>query len=109
MKIFLFFAILILGFTAAITAAVKPEMFEQKFMEVRAPIDQYMAEKRDLKWKEIKDQERSVWMKNKRLPSDCASPRTAIREIECNNKKQQLVLAFEQEWSDKVRNGWEPD
>jgi hypothetical protein len=109
MKIFAFFAILILGFFATITAAVRPDIVEQKYMEVRAPIDHYFDEKRAITWKEAKDQERANWMVKQQLPTDCRSPKTAIRELECKNQNQLLVAAFEQEWAAKVRQGWKPE
>jgi len=109
MKIYIFFAILILGFFAAITAAVRPDIVEQKFMAVRAPLDQHFADIRATTWKEARDQARASWMLKQQLPSDCRRPKTAIRELECDNKKQLLAQAFEQEWGNKVRSGWKPE
>lgn len=86
MKIFVFFAILSLGFFAAITAAVRPDIVEQKYMAVRAPIVQHFAEKRAASWKEAKETERAIWMLKLQQSADCNSPKTAIREMECNNK-----------------------
>jgi len=109
MKIFVFFSILILGFFAAVTAAVRPDIVEKKYMAIRDPIDQHFAAQREKTWNEAKDQERATWMLKHQLPSDCRNPKTAIKEMECNNKKQLLAQAFDKEWNNKVRSGWKPD
>jgi hypothetical protein len=110
MKIFVFFAILFLGFFVAITAAVRPDIVEKQYMAARAPIDQHFADKRAATWKEAKDQERAIWMlKQKQLPSDCKTPKTAIREMECKNIKQLRDQAFEKEWDDRIKSGWKPE
>jgi hypothetical protein len=109
MKTYIFFAILILGFFVAITAAVRPDIVEKKFMAARAPIENHFADNRATTWKEAKDQARASWMLKKQLPSDCRKPKTAIRELECDNKKQLLAQAFEQEWGEKLRSGWKPE
>jgi hypothetical protein len=109
MKIFMFFAILILGFFVTITAAVRPDIVEQKYKEMRAPFDQHFADKRAMTWKDAKESARAIWMLKLRQPADCRSPKTAIREMECNNTKQQFARAFEQDWADRVRNGWKPE
>lgn len=109
MKIFMFFAILILGFFVTITAAVRPDIVEQKYKEMRAPIDQYFADRRAMTWKDAKESARAIWMLKLQQPADCRSPKTAMREMECDNTKQQFVRAFEQDWADRVRNGWKPE
>lgn len=108
MKIFIFFTILILGFFSAITAAVRPDIVEQKFREVRAPISRYFDDKHALNWKEAKESERALWMLKQQLPADCRAPQTAIRDLECKNKKDLYAQAFEREWSTKIRSGWKP-
>lgn len=109
MKILVFFAILILGFFAVITAAVRPDVIEQKYREVRSLIDQHFAEKRAQSWNDAKESERAIWMLQQQLPADCSAPKTAIREMECSNKKQLRAQAFEQDWENRVRSGWKPD
>jgi hypothetical protein len=109
MKIFAFFAILIIGFFIAVTAAVRPDIIEQKYRAVRAPIDHHFAETRAALWEEAKNSERARWMLKQHLPADCRSPKTAIRDMECNNIKQLQAQTFEQEWEEKVRNGWKPE
>lgn len=109
MKIFAFFAILILGFTTAITAAVKPEAIEQNYLAMRAPIDQYFAKKQETAWRVAKDMERAAWMLKQQMPADCKSPKTAIRELECSNKKQLLARTFDREWTKKINSGWKPE
>ncbi len=109
MKIFAFFAILILGFFATITAAVRPDVIEQKYREIRSPIDQHFAEKSARTWNDAKESERAIWMLKLQLPADCSSPKTAIREVECDNRRQLHAQAFEQDWANRVRRGWKPD
>lgn len=109
MKIYVFYVILILGFFAAVTAAVRPDVVEQKYLAIRDPIDLHFAAPREKTWKEAKDQERATWMLKHQLPVDCKYPKTAIKEMECNNKKQLLAQAFNEEWENKVRSGWKPE
>lgn len=109
MRVFAFFAIMILGFFATITAVVRPDIVQQKYMAVRAPFDHYFAEKHATTWKEAKDSERAIWMLKHPLSADCKSPKTAIRELECRNQRQIQAAAFEQEWADRVRSGWKPE
>jgi hypothetical protein len=109
MKLFIFFAILILGFFSAITAAVRPDIVVQKYTEVREPLTRYFAEKHALTWKEAKDSERALWMLKRQLPADCQVPKTALREMECKNKRDLYSQAFEQNWTEKIRSGWKPE
>jgi hypothetical protein len=103
------FTILIISTFAIITAMTRPDIINKKYSEIRAPIDQYLAEKSDKIWNDAKQTERAMWMLKLRLPHDCSLPKTAIREIECNNLMQMHAQIFEQNWSNKVRNGWKPD
>lgn len=109
MKVFLFFAVLILGFFLAITAAVKPETIEQHYNQITAPLEDHMAEKEAKLWQEAKQAEKAAWMVKLKLPGDCATTRSAIRELECRNQMQLHAQAFEQAWSAKVAGGWKPE
>ena len=109
MKTIALFTFLVIGFFGIITALARPDIIEKKYSEVRAPIDQYFAEKNSRVWKETKDTERATWMMRLHLPADCAAPKTAIRELECRNKMKLHAQAFEQNWAYKVNTGWKPD
>jgi len=73
------------------------------------PIDQYFAEKKAKVWNEAKEIERANWMLKLHLPADCGVPKTSIRELECRNNMKMHAQAFEQNWTNKVNNGWKPD
>jgi hypothetical protein len=108
MKTYLFFVILILGFFSAVTAAVKPDVFAQKYKEVEAKIERAQAEKKAMTWSAAKTADRAAWMLKQPLPANCASPKSAIRELECRNIVQLHAQAFEQAWVQKVNKGWKP-
>ena len=108
MKVYLFFAVLILGFTLAITAAVRPDAIEQHYKALAAPIKKHLSERKDAMLREAKATELAVWMKKLKLPADCVTTKSAIRELECRNQMQLHTQAFEQAWSAKVNSGWEP-
>ena len=108
MRTYFFFAILIMGFFAAITAAVRPELIENKYLELRAPIDQYFSEKHAKTWAEAKESDRAKWMLKLRLPAYCTPPHSSLRELECNAIIKTHEEAFEKSWNEDVRNGWKP-
>ncbi|MBU1425951.1 MAG: hypothetical protein KKH12_10635 [Gammaproteobacteria bacterium] len=85
------------------------DVVKQKYLAIREPIDLHFAAPQEKTWKEAKDQERATWMLKHQLPVECKYPKTAIKEMECNNKKQLLAQAFNEEWENKVRSGWKPE
>ena len=109
MKTYIFFALLIFGFFAIIIAIVRPEIIQNKYSEIRRPIDKYFTEKNNKAWNEAKLSERAMWMMKLKLPKDCYSPKSAIRDVECNNLMQIHAQAFEQIWSIKINSGWKPE
>lgn len=109
MKTIALFTLLIIGVFGIITALARPDILQTKYSEIRAPIDQFFAEKNAKAWKVAKDSERAAWNMNLHLPADCGAPKTAIRELECRNSMKQHTQAFEQNWANKVSNGWKPD
>lgn len=108
MKVFLFFAVLIVGFTLAITAAVKPEAIEQHYKSLTAPIEKHLSARKASLLREAKEEEFANWMMKLKLPADCTSTKSAVRELECRNLRQLHTRAFEQAWTAKVDSGWEP-
>ena len=98
MKTFIFFAILILGFFAAITAAVRPDILEEKYNEIRAPIDQHFEAEAKQEQRQNKEQARAAWMLKLQLPKECSSTTSALKEIECKNQKDQHMQQFERSW-----------
>lgn len=108
MRIYIFFVILILGFIGAITAAVRPDIVEAKYMELRSPVDQYFAHKEAMTWQKAKDEEFAAWMLKLKIPGDCSAPKTSLRQIECKNMVEQHQLKFANEWNNKVQAGWKP-
>src|SRR5512138_796295 len=108
MKTFAFFAILILGFTAAITAAVRPEAIIEKYDAAKAPFSRFSSDQQAEEWKTAKEQERARWMLRLKLPVDCASPASALKRVECQNLRDMHALEFEKSWRTNVANGWRP-
>ena len=87
----------------------RPDIIQAKFSEIRAPLDQYFAEKNFKTWEAAKDAERAAWNLKINLPADCVEPKTALRELECKNKMRLHARTFEQIWLNKVQPGWKPD
>ena len=108
MRTVIFISVLIVGFFGVITAIARPDIISAKYAEMRAPIDRYFAEKNVQAWNAAKDAERAAWMLKQKMPQDCSMPKSSIREIECNNMKQQQAQTFEQLWSNKLKGGWVP-
>lgn len=109
MKTIALFTLLIIGVFGIITALARPDILQAKYSEIRAPIAQYFAEKNAKSWKVAKDAERTAWNMNLHLPADCGAPKTSIRELECRNKMKMHADAFEQNWANRINNGWKPD
>jgi hypothetical protein len=109
MKTYSLFAIIIVCFFAVITAMVRPDIVEQKYLQMRDPIDNYFAEKNAKIWNDAKETERAIWLIKLHLPADCGAPKTAMRGIECHNLMQLHIDTFEQNWANKVRGGWKPE
>jgi hypothetical protein len=109
LKTIALFSLLLFGFFGLITALARPDILQAQYSEIRAPIDKYFAGKNAQAWKVAKDAERAAWNMNLHLPADCGAPKTAIRELECRNKMKMHAQAFEQNWANKVRNGWRPE
>ena len=109
MKAIAFFTLLLLGFLGVITALARPDIVQGKYAEIRAPIDQYFAEKNATAWNEAKETERTSWMLKLHLPADCAAPKTSIRELECRNAIKLHAQVFKQNWANRVSSGWKPD
>lgn len=109
MRMYIFFAILIMGFFGAITAAARPDIIGKYYEEMRAPIDVYFAKQEALKWEQAKEQEQAQWMLNLKLPAFCnGEKQTAIEELECRNQKEMRLAEFEYAWKRKVAQGWKP-
>lgn len=109
MKVYLFFAVLILGFTLTIIAAVKPEAIEKKYWEVREPFDRLSREKQEELWRTAKEQERAHWMLRLNLPDDCQTAFTEVRKLECKNITDLHAREFEKLWRSKIAQGWHPE
>jgi hypothetical protein len=109
MKTFIFFAVLFAMFIFTIVAGYKPSMIEKEYNRIKEPIEKNFAEKRAETWRLAKENEWQAWSKKIKLPTDCANPRTAIRELECKNIWQSQADTFESIWNAKVSGGWKPD
>jgi hypothetical protein len=108
MRTFLFFAVLFAMFIFAIVAGYKPSMIDQAYNQIKEPVERHFAEKQAEAWRAAKEKEWQAWQKQIHMPSDCASPRSAIREMECNNQWQEQANTFERIWANKVAIGWKP-
>lgn len=109
MKTIALFTLLLVGFFGVITSLARPDIVSKKFAEVRAPVDQYFAEKNAKAWNDAKEIDRANWMLKLHLPADCGVPKTSIIELECRNTIKMHAQAFEQNWANKLSNGWKPD
>jgi len=109
MKTYILFAVILLGFFAVIASMVRPDIVEQQYQKIRAPIDTYFAEKNAKIWNDAKNSERATWLMKMHLPVDCGAPKSAMREVECRSLMQHHLDTFEQNWINKVSNGWKPE
>jgi hypothetical protein len=108
MRVVIFFSIMILFVFAIFTVIAKPDIIEKKYAELRAPIDRYFADKNNKIWQKEKESEHALWMLKLKLPRDCGSSKSSVRELECRNMFQQHADTFEQIWANKVSSGWKP-
>jgi hypothetical protein len=107
-KMLLVTVLMLLSFVL-IMAIARPELIHRQYISLREPIDRYIAQKNYIIWREAKETEKAKWMLRLQLPKDCATPVTALRRLACNNMLQIQAQAFEQDWSNKIRNGWKPE
>jgi len=103
------FTITLIVFFELITAIARPDIIHKQVEEIRLPIQKFFADKDAKEWSDAKDVERSIWMNKIKLPSDCLTPKTSIRKIECNNTIKLHLKEFEQNWTTKVSLGWKPN
>lgn len=109
MRTFLFLAALSAMFIVAIVAGYNPSTIEKEYNRIKEPIEKHFAERQAETWRVAKNREWEAWVKQIRLPADCSSPRSAVRELECKNQRQLQVNTFERIWSNKVSSGWKPE
>jgi hypothetical protein len=102
---------LVLG-TALLGALVyiaRPEVIDAQARAVMAPIEQAVKEHEAEKYKEAEDRAYKAWMARFVVTPDCRHPKTALKALECKNKKDQMKVAFERMWQQRIRSGWKPD
>lgn len=86
--------------------ATRPDLIEK---DVKMPLAEWNATRETELWKAAKEEAWKEWVAQVRLPTDCATPRTEMRKLECGNKWQLHAETFERTWANKVRSGWKPD
>ena len=110
MKRYMFLVILMTAvMIGLITWATRPELLQEQYDKVAAPIEQHFAEKRAAAWQAAKEQAWNKWMSRVRLPSDCTQPATALRSLECKNALQLQANYFERDWKERIASGWRPE
>lgn len=45
-----------------------------------------------------KEEAYKVWMQNLRLPADCRTTESNIRQLECRNQREHYIAKFERRW-----------
>jgi hypothetical protein len=108
MKTYLYFAALIGGFFLIITAAVRPEIFRDKYEEMVAPVKKYQEDTERDEWQKAREQDRAAWMINHQLTAVCATTTSAVKQLECKYTKQETEKQFENAWQLKIAQGWHP-
>ncbi|MDB5902953.1 MAG: hypothetical protein JWM26_1831 [Betaproteobacteria bacterium] len=48
------------------------------------------------------------WARFYQSPKDCLAPPSALRELECKNRADQMRERFERQWSLQIASGWVP-
>jgi hypothetical protein len=109
MKTVLVLTLIIAGFFGIITALAKPEVLMKKYQEARAPIDKYLLDREMKIWTEAKEKEQASWMINTNMPNGCTEQASALKALECKTAIHHSLEAFENNWANKVRNGWKPN
>ena len=108
MRTFQFLATLFAMFIFTIVAGYKPSLIEKEYNRIKAPVENYFAEKQAKAMQSAKDKEWQTWSRQIHLPADCVYPRSAIREMECKNQWQLQADSFEQSWANRIASGWKP-
>jgi hypothetical protein len=101
MNIYLFFAILITGFSLAITAAYKPDAFAQIVDDAKKPVriyTEYQAEKEEKEMGLAFQQDKALWLLRHPLPTECNSPDSNLKAIECKNRRDVEIAEFRKVW-----------
>jgi hypothetical protein len=101
MRIYLFFAILITGFSLAITAAYKPDAFAAILEDAKKPIrvyKEYQAEKEEKELGIAFQQDKALWMLQHPLPAECNAPKSNLKAVECRNQRDVEVAEFRKLW-----------
>jgi hypothetical protein len=92
-----------------ITWSSRPDLIEQQYDRVAAPIKQHFAKKRAAAWQAAREQAWHKWMARAHLPGECIQLATALRSLECRNVMQAQANAFERDWKNRIAGGWRPE
>jgi hypothetical protein len=98
------------GLMGTIIYMARPEVIDAQAKAAMAPIMQMIDARRVEKFRKAKELAYGRWMATRfTLTPDCVNPHTALKAEECKNKEDQVKIAFERSWQQKVNSGWEPD
>jgi hypothetical protein len=92
-----------------ITWATRPDLMENQYNRIAAPVVNHFADQRAAAWQAAKEHAWKQWMGHVHIPGDCAKPATSLRNLECKNQIQQQANIFENDWANKIANGWKPE
>lgn len=109
MRTFLFLATIFAMFIVTIVFAYKPTMIEERYAQIKEPIEKHFEAQRAEAWRSAKERAWKAWEANVQLPKDCAEPASSLRELECKNLMQIEAATFQNRWAEKVTNGWTPE
>jgi hypothetical protein len=95
-------------FIIAMLYAARPEIFEQKANEIKAPIKQFLdakeAKRINDSYQITKEESFTNWMKKYKLPTGCTQPQSTQQVIECQKNREEYISQFELYWKNRISN-----
>jgi hypothetical protein len=99
---------MIMGFVGIMTAIVRPDIVTKKYEELKHPVEQYQANQVNDQWRIARIQDHAAWMLNHKMPGECATTTSAIKQLECSQLHDQIEMQFSSAWQNKINKGWQP-
>lgn len=81
----------------------RPDLFDKQILE---PFRQAQAREMQQKMDAAKNAEFDKWMQTLDLPTNCNT--SALKQVECKNRTDLHIRAFENMWHRKTATGYQP-
>jgi uncharacterized membrane protein (DUF106 family) len=83
----------------------RPDLFDQQIFQ---PFRNAQAREAQQRMDAAKKEEFNQWMKKISLPAECNTNQNALKQVECKNKVDLHIKAFEENWRRKIAAGYQP-